>query len=193
MKIVLLVLCLFLILITAVLVSPFLVILSVSDKDIRVKLKVLHITIRIPLGEKEKKEAKKAEKKKEKKAEENSADSVMKKFLEMRNTFTRIRSALEAVCSYLAKKIHIQEIGMTGNFGLGNAALTGMSYGMVEAFIGLVVGFLQHFFQFEKPPYRNLQMDYDNLTFELNFAMIMKTKPIYLLKAAWIFRRNWNH
>ena len=76
---------------------------------------------------------------------------------------------------------------MVGKFGLGNAAVTGMSYGMVEAFAGMVTGFLQHYFQFDKAPYRNIQMEYDKLVFELKFAMIVKTKPIYLLKAALIF------
>ena len=77
-----------------------------------------------------------------------------------------------------------------GKFGLGNAALTGMSYGAVEAFAGLVTGFLQHFFKFEKPIYRNVQMEYDSLVFQMNFAMVLKTKPIYLLTAALIFLKH---
>lgn len=179
---------LFLLLLMGILLfSNFLVILSVSEKNLIVKIKILHITIRIPLEKKEK--ASKEEKKESQ--EKPTQDSVMKKFLEMRNTFTRIRQALEKTLSYLAQKIHIKETGVVGKFGLGNAALTGMSYGAVEAFAGVVTGFLQHFFQFEKPPYRNIQMDYDNLVFELRFAMILKTKPYILIKAALIFLKNW--
>lgn len=179
---------LILILLTALLLfSNFLVILSVSEKKLTVKIKVLHITIRIPLEEKKPKKEKKEQKPKE------SNDSVMKQFLEMRNTFTRIRSALEATLSYLNQKIKVQQIGVVGKFGLGNAALTGMSYGAVEAFSGVVTGLLQHFLQFEQPLYRNIQMDYDNVVFELNFAMILKTKPIYLLCAGLIFLKNWKH
>lgn len=173
-------------LIALLLFSDFLVILSVSDKRLTLKLKVLHLTIRIPLGKNEKKEQPKTPK-----TEEKSEDSVMKRFLEMRNTFTRIREALEKTLSYLSQKIAIEETGVVGKFGLGNAALTGMSYGGVEAFAGVVTGLLQHFFRLKKPPYRNIQMDYDNVVFELCFAMILKTKPIYLLKAALIFYKNW--
>ncbi len=181
---------LFLLLLLAILLfSDFLVILSVSEKNLIVKVRVLHLTIRIPLDKKPKKE-KKGKKEKPKK-EEETQDSVMKKFLEMRNTFTRVRTALEATLSYLSQKIHIQETGVVGKFGLGNAALTGMSYGGVEAFAGVVTGLLQHFFKFEKAPYRNIQMEYDKLVFELTFALILKTKPIYLLKAALIFWKNW--
>lgn len=175
-----------LLLLGVILFSDFLVILSVSEKNLILKLRVLHITIRIPLDKKPKKEKKEMPKK-----EEETQDSVMKKFLEMRNTFTRIRAALEATLSYLSQKIHIKETGVVGKFGLGNAALTGMSYGGVEAFAGVVTGLLQHFFKFEKAPYRSIQMEYDKLVFELTFAMILKTKPIYLLKAALIFLKMW--
>ena len=182
--------CIFLVIVAVLAVflfSDFLVILSVSDKALTVKIRVLHITIRIPLGEKQKKKKPKEPVSEKKETE----DSVMKKFLEMRNTFTRIREALEKTLSYLAQKIKVQEAGVIGKFGLGNAALTGMSYGAVEAFAGVVTGLLQHFFKFEKPPYSNVQMDYDNLVFQLNFAMILKTKPIYLCKAGLIFLKNW--
>lgn len=173
-----------LILILTLLFSPFLVILSVSEKKLTIKIKVLHITLRIPLGKKEEEED-------EEEQQEKNADSVLQRFLEMRNTFARIRAALEKTLSYLSLKIHIQESGVVGKFGLGNAALTGMSYGMVEAFAGVVVGLLQHFFKFEKPMYRNIQMEYNELVFSLQFAMIVKTKPIYLLKAALIFWKNY--
>lgn len=174
-------------LIALLLFSQFLVILSVSEKNLTLKIKVLHITIRIPLGEK------KENKPKKEKKETETEDSVMKKFLEMRNTFARVRAALEETLSYLNQKIRVQEIGVVGKFGLGNAALTGMSYGAVEAFSGVVTGLLQHFLKFEKPLYRNIQMDYDHLVFQLNFAMILKTKPIYLLNAGLIFLKNWKH
>ena len=172
-----------LILVALLLFCDFLVILSVSEKQLTLKTRVLHMTIRIPLE-------KTAEKKQTKKKEEETQDSVMKKFLEMRNTFTRIRTALEHTLSYLSQKIKIKELGVMGKFGLGNAALTGMSYGAVEAFAGLVTGFLQHFFIFEKSIYRNVQMEYDSLVFQMNFAMVLKTKPIYLLTAALIFLKH---
>ena len=167
----------FVVLLLVLLFSPFLVILSVSEKNLTVKIRVLKITIQIPLQKKEKTED----------AKEENQDSVLQKFLEMRNNFTRIRAALEKTLAYLSRKIHIHETGVVGKFGLGNAAVTGMSYGMVEAFVGMVTGFLQHYFAFDKAPYRNLQLEYDKLVFELKFAMIVKTKPIYLLKAALIF------
>ena len=179
-------------LLVLVLFCPFSVLLSVGEKEMLVKLKVLGISIRIPLGKKEKQDKKDKKKKTAKTKEEPKEDkeSVMKKFLEMRNTFARIKEALGKTLSYLSRKIKISQLGIVGRFGLGDAALTGMSYGMVEAFTGTVTGFLQHFFVFENPVYYNLDMDYDNVTFKLQFAMKVKTKPWYLLRGALIFYKH---
>ena len=185
------ILLLILILAALMLFCPLSVLLSVGERQMLVKLRVLGIAIRIPLGKKDKKEkAKKTKKEKPKKPEEDN-ESVMKKFLEMRNTFARIREALGKSLSYLSRKIHIPRICVLGKFGLGDAALTGMSYGMIEAFTGVVTGFLQHFFVFDKPVYYGLEMDYDNVVFKLQFAMEVKTKPWYLLKGALIFYKYW--
>ncbi len=180
-----------LILAALLLFCPLSVLLSVGEKEMLVKLKVLGIAIRIPLGKKDKtKKPKKSKKEKNKKPQEDK-ESVMKKFLEMRNTFARIREALGKSLSYLSRKIHIPQICVLGKFGLGDAALTGMSYGMIEAFTGLVTGFLQHFFVFDKPVYYGLEMDYDNVVFKLQFAIQVKTKPWYLVKGALIFYKYW--
>ena len=167
---------------------PFSVLLSVGEKEFVIKLKVLGISIRIPLGKKEDKPKKEQKSQKEELKEDK--ESAMKKFLEMRNTFARIKEALGKTLSYLSRKIKIPQLGVVGKFGLGDAALTGMSYGMVEAFTGVVTGFLQHFFVFEKPVYYKLDMDYDNVVFRLQFAMQVKTKPWYLVRGALIFYKH---
>lgn len=180
-----------LVLLAIFLVCPFSVLISVGEKEMLLKLKVLGIRIRIPLGagkDKPKKEKKSKKEKEESKAEDK--ESAMKKFLEMRNTFTRIREALGKTLSYLSRKIRIPQLAVMGKFGLGDAALTGMSYGAVEAFTGVVTGFLQHFLVFEKPVYYKLDMDYDNVVFKLQFAMEVKTKPWYLVRGALIFYKN---
>ena len=183
---------LILLFVALLLFCPLSLLLSVSEKEMLVKLKVLGISIRIPLGKKDKtkKKEKKTKKKKMEKSKEDK-ESVMKKFLEMRNTFARIKEALGKSLAYLSRKIHIPQMCVLGTFGLGDAALTGMSYGMVEAFTGVVTGFLQHFFVFDKPVYYGLAMDYDNVVFKLQFAMELKTKPWYLVKGALIFYKHW--
>ncbi|MBR5239327.1 MAG: DUF2953 domain-containing protein, partial [Clostridia bacterium] len=102
----------------------------------------------------------------------------------------RIKEALGKTLSYLSHKIKISQMGVIGKFGLGDAALTGVSYGMVEAFAGVVTGFMQQFFQFEKPVYRKLDLDYDNVVFKLQFAMQIKTRPWYLVRGALIFYKH---
>lgn len=177
-----------LILLALLLFCPLSLLLSVGEKELLVKLRVLGISIRIPLGKKDKKANPKKEKNKKPEADK---ESVMKKFLEMRNTFARIRNGLGEALSYLCKKIHIPQMCVLGKFGLGDAALTGMSYGMVEAFTGLVTGFLQHYFVFDKPVYHGVEMDYDHVVFKLQFAVEVTTKPWYLVRGALIFYKHW--
>ncbi len=186
----LIVLAIILVLVGLILVCPLSVLFSVGETELMLRVKVLGIRFRIPLGEKKDKpkKEKNVTEKKEPKAEDR--ESVMKKFLEMRNTFTRIREALGKTLSYLSRKIRILQLAVMGTFGLGDAALTGMSYGAVEAFTGVVTGFLQHFLVFEKPVYYKLDMDYDNVVFKLQFAMEVKTKPWYLVRGALIFYKN---
>ncbi len=180
-----------LVLLVFFLFCPLSVLLSVGEKEMLVKLKVLGIRIRIPLHKNQDKDKPKKEKKpKQTEDKSENHDSVMKKFLEMRNTFARIREALGKTLSYLSRKIHIPQMCVLGTFGLGDAALTGMTYGTVEAFTGVVTGFLQHYFVFEKPVYYKLDMDYDNVVFQLQFAMEVKTKPWYLLRGALIFYKH---
>ena len=162
-----------------------------GEKELLVKLKVLGISIRIPLGNQAGKDKPKKEKKPKKDSSKDDKESIMKRFLQMRNTFARIKEALGKTLSYLSRKIQISQLGVVGEFGLGDAALTGMSYGMVEAFTGVVTGFLQHFFVFEKPVYYKLDMNYDDVVFKLRFAMKVKTKPWYLVRGALIFYQHW--
>lgn len=184
------VLAVILLLVALILFCPLSVLLSVGEKEMLLKLKVLGISIRIPLNPKDKKGKKnKPPKEKEEKPKEDK-ESAMKTFLEMRNTFSRIREALGKTLSYLSRKIKIPQMGVVGKFGLGDAALTGVSYGMVEAFVGVVTGFMQQFFVFEKPVYRKLDMDYDNVVFKLQFAMQVKTRPYYLVRGALIFYKH---
>ncbi len=187
----LIILLVILLLVAVFLICPFSVLFSVGEKEMLLKLKVLGISIRIPLDKKKAKDHKdKEDSKAEKKEEKEDKESAMKKFLEMRNTFARIKEALGKTLSYLSHKIKIPQMGVIGKFGLGDAALTGVSYGMVEAFAGVVTGFMQQFFQFEKPVYRKLDLDYDNVVFKLQFAMQIKTRPWYLLRGALIFYKH---
>ena len=180
-----------LLLLALLLFCPLSLLLSVGEKEMLVKLRVLGIAIRIPLGKKDTKKKPKKQKKEKAEKPKEDKESVMKKFLEMRNTFGRIRDGLGEALSYLCKKIHIPQMCVLGKFGLGDAALTGMSYGMVEAFTGLVTGFLQHYFVFDKPVYHGVEMDYDNVVFKLQFAAEVTTKPWYLVRGALIFYKHW--
>ena len=75
-----------LILTALVLFCPFLVLFSVSDEELILKIKVLGISLRIPLGQKEDSEDEDRQATATRTAKDEK-DSALKKFLEMRNTF----------------------------------------------------------------------------------------------------------
>jgi hypothetical protein len=165
------------------LILDFSVILSYNEKSFIIKIKALGFTIKIP-----KIKDKKAKQKKEKKIE--TQDTVMKKFLDLRNEFTRKKNALSLTLSYLKGKIKIYETGIAGKFGLGNAAATGIAYGSLHAFLGVFTGFLGNLLQLEKLPSVNIDLDYDKIVFDIQFLAVIKIKPYHLLNAAIIFYKN---
>lgn len=174
------------ILLALLLFLDFSVILSTDGKIISVKIKILGITIKIPLSPKEKQKEK--PKKETKKPE--TEETVMQKFLNLRNNFARQKNAIELAVIYLRKRINIEDFGITGEFGTGNAASTGIAYGAVSAFVNTVFGFLGQFFVIKKPPVTALELSYDKAVFNLKFAFMIKTKLWHLLKAFLIYKNN---
>ena len=164
----------------------FSVILSTEGKKIKVFIKVLGIKFSVPLSKKEKKNV-------EKFAEESAEaeeETVMKRFFDMRNNFSRQKKALELALIYMKKRIIIDELGAVGEFGTGSAASSGIAYGTVMGFVNGVFGFLGQYFSLKKPPDIRLGINYDKPVFDIRFMFMVRTKPWYLLRAFLIYRNN---
>ena len=187
LKITLSIIILLIILILLLLFSNFLVILSVSKKNLTVKIKILGIKFTIPLDEKPKKSEKKPKKESEK---EDDETSIMKRFSEFRNEYNRQKSAIIKALAYLKNKITIYETGLYGQFGTGNAASTGMAYGGVHIFFGTIAALLAQYFVFPKPINVNVEAIFDKAVFEIEFKAVIKSKIYYLLRAVLIYLKN---
>jgi len=174
-----------LIAVSLLLFLKFSVILSTEGKNINIKIKILGIAFSIPLSKNEK-----AKEEKKEKPKVETEETVMEKFLNLRNNFTRQKNAIELAVIYLRKKIEIDDFGITGEFGTGNAASTGIAYGAVNAFINTVFGFLGQLFLIKKAPVTAVKLEYNKAVFNLKFAFMIKTKLWYLLKAFLIYKNN---
>ena len=164
----------------------FSVILSTEGKTINIKIRILGISFAIPISKKEK--PKKEKKKEDKKPE--TEQTVMEKFLNLRNSFSRQKKAIELAIIYLRKKIELKDFGITGEFGTGNAATTGIAYGAVSAFVNTVFGFLGQLLLIKKAPAIAVRLNYDKAVFSLKFAFMIRTTLWYLLKAFLIYKNN---
>ena len=116
--------------------------------------------------------------------------TVMEKFLNLRNNFSRQKKAIELALIYFKNKIELKDFGITGEFGTGNAATTGMAYGAVSAFVNTVFGFLGQLFLIKKAPHIAVRLSYDKAAFSLRFAFMLRTTLWYLLKAFFIYKNN---
>jgi hypothetical protein len=163
-----------------ILIFDFTVILTYEDNSFRIKIRVLGIVLKIPIAKREEKQKKKDE----------TENSIMKKFLEARNGFNRKKEALSLALEFLKGKVIIYETGITGEFGLGNAAATGIAYGSIHAFVGTIIGFLAIYHKIEKSPSINIDLNYDKFIFKLNFSLVLKLKILNLIKAIIIFNKN---
>ena len=153
----------------------FSVILSIKKGNLEVRIKVLGLNFKIPL-DKKKKSGEEAESLKDE-------DSIMKKFMDFRNGFNRMKDAIKSALSYLRYKIEIFEMGILGDFGTGNAATTGIAYGSVEALLSAVSSLIGQYFELSKPIRVNIDLNFSEPVFNISFHAIVKARPIHILIA----------
>jgi len=154
-----------------ILFLKFSVILSIKKGDLEVRVRVLGLKFKIPL-EKKVKETEEAAK------DENS---VMKKFMDLRNDFHRIKEAIKAALTYLRYKIELYDMGILGDFGTGNAATTGVAYGSVQAFLSAISSLIGQYFELKRPIRVNVDLNFSDPVFNISFHAIVKARPIHLL------------
>ena len=153
----------------------FSVILSIKKGNLEVKIRVLGIKFKISLSEKKKKDEKEAPK------DENS---VMEKFMDLRNNFNRTKDAIKETLSYLRYKMELCEAGILGDFGTGNAATTGIAYGSVQALVAGISSLIGQYFELKKPVRINIDLNFSEPVFNMSFHAIVKARPIHILTAA---------
>ena len=163
-----------LILLVLFLFLKFSVIISIKKGNLELWIKVLGLKLKIPLDGKKNEEA-------EKPKDENS---VMKSFMDVRNTFNRMRIAATAALSYLRYKIELDDIGILGDFGTGDAATTAIAYGSVQAFTASVTSLVGQYFELKKPATVKVDLNFLEFVFEIGFHALIKARPIHLLIGA---------
>lgn len=160
-------------------------VVSIDKKGIKIKLKKFKIGFTFKI---EKKEEDPRVKENAKKVE--SEKKVMNKFLNIRNTFMRQKSAVAQSLSYLKGKITLCEVALYGYFGTGNPMTGGIVCGTVYAFFNTVLGFLGNFFDIPQKPHVNVKLKENQCICDLSGAFMIKAKPYDVIKAVIIYKKT---
>lgn len=121
--------------------------------------------------------ARKDEEKESKKCEEST-----KKDSKRISAFNKLNIMISLYCSnkerfirlknYIRKKLKLKDIDLNMTEGTGDAAITGLVYGLMWSFVGSVSGILSNFFTMS---YKNLKLncDYNKKTFKFHISSIL--------------------
>ncbi len=153
-------------------------IISVGSGGLYIKVCKFGFSYTVPLDKTDK-----ADKKEEKKEAISNEDSIMKRFLDMRNNFMRQKKAVSVALSYLRGRIYLNEVGIIGKFGTGNPVTGGIAYGSVCGFVNTVIAFSGQFFVVEKPPVIDVKFKAQESVIEIKAAFLVDAKLIDIIKA----------
>ncbi len=128
-----------------------------NDNTVKLRFFVIHpiFGFNIKLNTKDKKQKKPDEKEdnsKQNRPDENK--SFIDKVKEIKNNFDVIKNTISDTEKHIKKTINIKEINLKINFGLSDAAITGISTGILWAAVYSVFGFLTRKFTVDKHDFK---------------------------------------
>ena len=94
--------------------------------------------------------------------------------------FNKYLDILIAFYKYTKKKIKCESFCFRMNYGLGDAALTGISTGMLWGVIYSLLGVLDRYFEFIKMDV-NINPDFNDIKLQLEFDCIFKIKIVHII------------
>jgi len=175
----------FIVLVLLLLIIPVNVasVLKIDDKTLKFsmkiyifkKLRIYFKSIDIPdifsskPGDEKKEAAEKLDKCKEK---ENKRISALSKFNIMVTLYCSNKERFIKLKNYIKKKLKLRDIDVYMAEGTGDAAITGIVYGLLWSFFGSLSGVLSNFLTLS---YKNLSLncDYNNKTFKFHISSIL--------------------
>lgn len=144
----------------------------------RLKLKLKSGLLRFEIKEKGKK-AKKQEKSAEKKAEEYLKNAEPKKVLK---TYKKYVPAVCGAFEYLSGRLEIKNVCMYLEYGTGDAAHTGILYGIIQIITGNLFAAAVRYLNCDYPQI-SINPDFNQSCFDLKASGIIKARPVHIIIA----------
>lgn len=96
------------------------------------------------------------------------------------DTFQKYLDVLIAFNRYMKKKIKCENFSLKMNYGLGDAALTGISAGMLWGVIYSLLGVLDRYFEFLEMDVA-INPDFNDIKLQMEFNCIFKIKIVHII------------
>ncbi|MCH5184652.1 MAG: DUF2953 domain-containing protein [Oscillospiraceae bacterium] len=133
-----------------------------------------------------KKNKKKAEKDKKKEKKKYSPEDISQTITNVRDVYNLLRRDIIRLVDYLAKKgVVFKNMELDAEIGTGDACSAGTVYGMINAFVYPILGFLHNTFTINR--WRiNLVPDFHVRRSDIYVLCILKTKLRYIIRMLWL-------
>ena len=191
MRYFLLVLGLLLALITLILWTKTKIMVSFKDSGLKITFKILFVKYTITQekldkkkGASEKKDKKKAKKSKEEQGAEEKKGFV-EKMLHYLELYKMGKVILRRMLGYLRYKIDIDGTSIAVSYGTGDAATTGIAYGLIFGAGSILYNILYCYFNVEYP---NLDVapDFTAKKFDIEFESIIKVRAAHIINVFFV-------
>lgn len=170
MKIFLVVLMVVFILIFGVLFSKSSVEIKYNNKKLILIIRCLFVKFKItPNTFKHKNEEKK-----------ESGSEAERNVSSLKEKYKKYKKLIDIFLDSMDKRIRIEKLELDLKYGTGDAATTGMLYGVVWAMISGVYKHLTKFFDLEFPRV-NISPDFQNSFFDFKFCGILKVRLVHII------------
>ncbi len=156
-----------LLVITFILIIPVCVEISLNNRDIRLKIKLLGIPIKKVVTKKSSNEEINKEK----------FEKDTKSFTQKIKSFTKIYR----VTTKLTKKyVKLRDVKININFGTGDAAITAVSTGLLWANVCGLTSAVSHITKMDKPQIQ-INPNFNECYFNVSLGCILSTRIVYII------------
>ncbi|WIV10969.1 DUF2953 domain-containing protein [Proteiniborus sp. MB09-C3] len=114
-------------------------------------------------------------------------ESVLKyeDIIEIYNNIKKYSNTFNKIIHYILKKIHINSLSLSTTIGLGDAALTGIAYGVLWTIIGTLLNILLNYKEIKDIKDMNISIypNFNESILEVDFFCIIKLKIVHIIIA----------
>ncbi len=112
-----------------------------------------------------------------------TAEGFFQKLRRLKKAYSVYKAAAEIFLKELRGKVRLSDIRAELNFGTGNAASTGMLYGVFWGMYGALYAYIRKFLNFERPKLK-INADFKQKIFVAEACGIITVRPVHIIFAA---------